>query len=93
MAGKTPTIELKDGFGKATYNSKTMRIDFHQLCPLLVFIKLRKIRRTRGEKAWSHMLRRTNPILLQRPIRRQCYSTLIRELVNASVHAALLSFR
>ena len=28
MAGKTPVIELKNGLGKVTYNSKTMRIDF-----------------------------------------------------------------
>ena len=51
MAGKTPTIELKNGFGKATYNSKTMRIDFPSTVPASRLPQVKKDKANAGEKS------------------------------------------
>ena len=42
MAGKTPVVELKDGLGKATYNPKTLRIDFPPSVPTFRIPQTRK---------------------------------------------------
>jgi hypothetical protein len=42
MAGKTPVVELRDGLGKATYNPKTMRIEFPSTVPASRIPQVRK---------------------------------------------------